>query len=420
MSHKLIKDKPGTFRVAENLYLDNNIKGKKLYSYWTFRYHHKGRTRVKSLGSSKRVSFSDAKRMAVRAKSELLDFKYREKMNSMSSILGLGVELAQPQTQTTQMLKQAEVVDSPKYDDAIESFLELRANEVGPKAQNDWHTSLKTFSKKLGRKHVASITVEHIESVIKPIWTEKPYMTNRSLARLAKFFSWAKARGYYKGENPALWKDNFEYRLPNPTKLAATKSYPALPWDQVHEFYKELDQRDTLGAIALKLIVLTGQRSGQIRQAKWEHIDFKKKTWTFPAEHMKKRVAHTIPIDDTVIKVLKTIPKTDLDDLFNVYGKKPISDPVVSSIIKDMNKKREKSGRPVWSDPSDGRTVKPHGFRTTLRMWGADKEHNRQAMEFQLAHKIKDKVEAAYQRSNLLEVRRKIMSEWTQLVVLGK
>jgi integrase len=348
----------------------------------------------------------------------LFNERFEKRLEQTSVILGVQQPpQSEPPVEPSQKLQ---VDDSPKYDDAIVDFLELKAHEVGPKALQDWTTSLKTFSAKLGKKRLASITVEDIESVIKPLWKVKAYMTNRSLARLAKLFSWAKARGYYKRENPALWRDNFEYRLPNPQKIAATKSYPALPWDKAHDFYRELDQRDTIGAIALKLVVLTGQRSGQIRQAKWQHIDFKKKTWTFPAENMKKRIAHTIPIDDIVIKVLKTISKTDSDDLFNVYGKGPITDPVVSSVIIDMNKKREASGRPTWHDPSDGRTVKPHGFRTTLRMWGADKEHNRQAMEFQLAHKIKDKVEAAYQRSNLLEVRRKIMSEWTDLVVNGK
>ena len=64
---------------------------------------------------------------------------------------------------------------------------------------------------------------------------------------------------------------------------------------------------------------------------------------------------------------------------------------------------------------SVNRTVNPHGFRTTLRVWGADQQHPKDAMEFQIAHKLKDKVEAAYNRSNLLEVRRGIMDQWVDL-----
>ena len=135
---------------------------------------------------------------------------------------------------------------------------------------------------------------------------------------------------------------------------------------------------------------------------------------------MKKGVPHEIPIDDRVIQILDTIQRTEHEEVFNPTGKGPMVDVAVSSIIKDTNKAREKSGLPMWIDPTDGREVTPHGFRTTFRVWGADQEYDRQALEFQLAHKIRDKVEAAYNRSNLLEVRRRIMSEWTQLVVYGK
>jgi len=417
VSNKLNITKPGTYRRSENLYLHVQKKNDRIYEYWAFRYWDGQRKRHITLGSTKKVSITQARNKVLELRTNLLRERNERDADNARTLLGLP-----PRPEATKPPEQTPLLndDSPTYEDAIKAFLELKVDEVGAKSLNDWTTSLNTFTPKFGKKRVSLITVDHIESVLKPIWREKTYMSNRSLMRLASFFEWARALGYCHGDNPAAWKGNLVYRLPNPNKLAKTKSYPALPWDQAHDFFKDLDQRDTLGAIALKLIVLTGQRSGQIRKAQWSHVNFKEKTWVFPAEHMKKRVAHTISIDDNIIKILKKIPKTGHEELFNPKGTGPISDVSVSKVIRDMNKAREKSGLPIWHDPSDGRAVNPHGFRTTFRVWGADKQHDRQALEFQLAHKIKDKVEAAYNRSNLLEIRRRIMSNWTDLVVNGK
>ena len=97
-----------------------------------------------------------------------------------------------------------------------------------------------------------------------------------------------------------------------------------------------------------------------------------------------------------------------------------MSDNFISKTLRDMNHRRELYEKPLWVDPTDNRKINVHGFRTTFRTWTADKELNRQASEFQIAHKIKDKVEAAYNRTNLLDVRRDIMNQWTKYVVTGE
>ena len=164
----------------------------------------------------------------------------------------------------------------------------------------------------------------------------------------------------------AAWKENIEFKLPNPSKIHQVKNHPSLPYSQAPFFYAELSQLNTLGSKGLQLLVLTGQRSGQIRTAKWSDIDFEKRTWSFQRDNMKMSIPHVIPI---------------CDYLFSTKGN-ALADVSVSKVIKDMNKKCVRSGRPEWVDPTDNRPVNPHGFRATLRVWGADQQHPRMLWSF--------------------------------------
>ena len=96
---------------------------------------------------------------------------------------------------------------------------------------------------------------------------------------------------------------------------------------------------------------------------------------------MKMSIPHVIPIYDRLIDVLNTIDKADSDYLFSTKGN-ALADVSVSKVIKDMNKKCVRSGRPEWVDPTDNRPVNPHGFRATLRVWGADQQHPRMLWSF--------------------------------------
>ena len=179
----------------------------------------------------------------------------------------------------------------------------------------------------------------------------------------------------------AAWKENIEFKLPNPSKIHQVKNHRSLPYSQAPFFYAELSQLNTLGSKGLQLLVLTGQRSGQIRTAKWSDIDFEKRTWSFQRDNMKMSIPHVIPIYDRLIDVLNTIDKADSDYLFSTKGN-ALADVSVSKVIKDMNKKCVRSGRPEWVDPTDNRPVNPHGFRATLRVWGADQQHPRMLWSF--------------------------------------
>ena len=94
----------------------------------------------------------------------------------------------------------------------------------------------------------------------------------------------------------------------------------------------------------------------------------------------------------------------------------------LSAVVRRMNEAAEAAasvagrdaGRPRWCDV-EGRAVVPHGFRSSFRDWsGETRSEGREVVERALAHTIKDKAEAAYARSDLLEKRRVLMEAWAE------
>jgi len=155
-------------------------------------------------------------------------------------------------------------------------------------------------------------------------------------------------------------------------------------------------------ARALQFAMLTAARSGEVRGARWSEIDLQAKIWRVPAERMKAGVEHEVPLSDEAVELLKKQPvHSDVTDLvFPGMKLKPLSDMSLSAVMRRMDV-----------------DAVPHGLRSTFRMWAAERtNHPREAAEHALAHKLPDKVEAAYQRSTLLAKRRQLMVDWAQFL----
>ena len=107
---------------------------------------------------------------------------------------------------------------------------------------------------------------------------------------------------------------------------------------------------------------------------------------------------------------------TGPNDLVFHGGRKgvPLSDMALSEVVRRMNEGGEEGALPRWRD-AEGRAVVPHGFRSTFRDWaGETRSDGHDVVEAALAHTIKNKAEAAYARSDLLERRRPLMDAWAE------
>ncbi len=249
----------------------------------------------------------------------------------------------------------------------------------------------------IGAVPVAEIDLQHILSVLEPIWHEKTETATRLRQRLEAILSWATVSGYRKGDNPARWRGHLDAVLPQPGKLKKVKHHTALPWREINPFMQDLRKREGTAARALEFIILTAARSGEVRHAVWDEIDVGNKVWTIPGDRMKNGNPHTVPLSDQAVKILKALPRFESSPyVFAAARGGPLSDMAISAVCRRM-----------------GVDAVPHGFRSTFRDWCSEStNYPREVAEMALAHTIDSKVEAAYRRGDLYNKRQKLMQQW--------
>lgn len=248
---------------------------------------------------------------------------------------------------------------------------------------------------KLGNLPVDRIGAAEIVAVLAPLWMTKPELARKLRVRIMQVLSFAKAHG---------WRIE---PLPTPGELKSGlatqprgKNYASMPFVTVPAFVREqLGKEPSAGRFALLFAILTAARSGEVRHARWEHIDLEARIWTRSAELMKTRVAHVITLNDAAISLLAKLGKpTDGKGLlFPARGGKPLSDMTLTKVLRDANE-----------------TATAHGFRSSFRDWAAERMPTIPAMvaEMALAHAVGTRTEQAYLRTDLRDMRRGLMDAW--------
>ncbi len=264
-----------------------------------------------------------------------------------------------------------------------------------------WRTTLETYANPvIGGLLVRDVALPHVLQILEPIWSTKTETATRVRSRLENVLEWAATRGYREGLNPARWRGHLSNLLPNPSKVAKVEHHPALPVDQVPAFMKSLRTREGIAARALEFAILTAARSGEVRGATWSEIDTAKRVWNVPKERMKMGKPHVVALSKRALALLKSLPQGDDKQplVFPSPTGKVLSDMTLTAVTRRMEV-----------------DAVPHGFRSSFRMFAAENTNiPREIAEMALAHQLADKVEAAYQRSDLLEKRRLLMELWAE------
>jgi len=164
-----------------------------------------------------------------------------------------------------------------------------------------------------------------------------------------------------------------------------------------------------MAAMALEFTIRSACRTGEVLGALWPEIDLKDAVWTIPGDRMKAGVAHTVPLDTKMLKLLERA-KPFADEHGWVFPGarqgRPLSNMAMLELV-----------RGIGAVDSVGEPITVHGFRSTFRQWVAEcTAHPREVAEHALAHRLPDKAEAAYQRGTLLEKRRRMMADWSKFI----
>ena len=124
----------------------------------------------------------------------------------------------------------------------------------------------------------------------------KTETANRTRLYIEAVLAWAIAMEYRDGPNPAVWRGNLDQLLTPKERVKPSKNHVALPWPDIPELMKKLRVMKTPASYLTEFIILTAARSGEARGAVWDEIDLDAGVWEIPAERMKMKRPHLVPL----------------------------------------------------------------------------------------------------------------------------
>ncbi len=270
------------------------------------------------------------------------------------------------------------------------------------KHRAQWTSTLDTYAHSvLGTLPVGKVAVGDVLRVLEPMWKATPETASRLRGRIEAVLDYATARSWRTGDNPARWKGHLDNLLSKRSKAAAVKHHAALPWGECPAFMLALAGQKGMAAMALRFTILTAARTSEVTGATWGEVDLAAKVWTVPGPRMKAGRDHRVPLSPAALAALRPLHTKDARPADPVFpGSKSgagLSNMAMTAVLRRMER--------------GDLTV--HGFRSSFRDWCAEATaHPREIAEAALAHTLRDKVEAAYQRGDLLDRRAKLMGEW--------
>jgi len=252
----------------------------------------------------------------------------------------------------------------------------------------------------IGQRPIAEIKARELLACLRKVEHRGALdVAGRQLQRIGSVFRYAIATGRAE-DNPAA-------HLKGALKTPERRNFRSLTAAEMPDFLRALARYEGTKTtqLALRLIVLTFVRTVELRGAEWSEIDFEADEWRVPAERMKMREQHIVPLSTQAIACLRK--------LRDLTGERAHLFPNAFNPAKFMSENTMLKALDLMGY-RDRTTV--HGFRstasTTLHEMGFDSD----VIERQLAHAEGNKVKAAYNHARHLEKRRELMQAWADLL----
>jgi integrase len=368
----------GKFADGYGLYLQVHGNNRS----WIFRYKRFGRTRWMGLGPVATYNLDEARELARKARQQI--------KQGIDPLLARKARLAEEKLAANK---------NKTFKECAQGYLAAHAGNWSAKAHDDFVASLDAYVyPHCDSMPVAAVDTDVVMQCLMPIWLTKNPTAKRVRARIEDILHWATVRGFRKGENPARWEKHLKFSLAKTN--ARNNHHAALPREEAPAFMAALRAIEGLPARALELTVLCATRTNETLGAKWDEINLAEKVWTVPAARMKGGHAHRIPLSDRAVEILQQLPRV------NEFIFPAIKTSATHLSSKGMVRLLQRIGY-------ENNQATVHGFRSTFRDWAAEcTNYPNYVVEMALAHKIKNKVEAAYRRGDLFVKRRLLMAAW--------
>ena len=370
-----IKEKDYKLSDSSGLYLLVKPNGCK---YWRLKYRIAGKEKLLSLGAYPEVKLFEAREQAIEAKKLI-----------RNSICPSGLK------------KEAKL----KILNEVQNTFEAVTKEWHENKKHDWtprHAkyTLTQLNKNilpiLGKTQISEIKAPDLLLALRKIESRDAlYVAHKTLQTCGQIFRYAIATGRTDRD--------ISIDLRGALKSKKRINYTYLEEKDLPQFFTKLESYngEPQTKLALKLLVLTFTRTTEVRGAKWSEIDFDKREWRIPAERMKMRVMHIVPLSAQSISILR--------ELYNINGHREY-------LLPNRNRPSTFIGEntmlySIYRMGYQSRTT-VHGFRATASTVLNEKGFSSDAIEKQLAHVEKDKIRASYNHAQYLPERREIMDWW--------
>ena len=366
----------GLYRDGGGLRLIVTPRGTKRWELWI---SIKGKKRELGLGVFPNVSLMNARQEADRLKRAARD----------------GVEL-----RAQRVLQEARTLT---FRQAFEDCFNVKRQHLSnAKHLMQWCSTMEAYVFPfIGDIPVSEVTTANVLEVLTPIWFSKPETARRVLQRIEAVFKSAILHGSREKASPCVGVADYLG-----TRHREQHHHAALPWQDGPEFVVVLRRSNPkswpVTRLAFEFLILTASRSSEVRNAVWAEFNLENAIWTIPKERMKSRKAHRVPLSQRCLQILREARSLNPDGQLVFEGTKrgrPLSDMTFTKLLRDAGL---------------GKKATAHGFRSAFKNWCSESEKARdEVSEAALAHTIKDRVKAAYLRTDFFEERKSLMEFWS-------
>ena len=367
----------GVHKDGGGLRLIVTANGTKRWELWT---SIKGRKRELGLGVFPEVSLKDARDEADKIRRAARD----------------GFDL--------RMERHNEEARALTFRQAFEAYFCVKSKQLSnAKHLKQWPRTMETyvFPRIRRRPGCGGHSRPTSSAALSPIWFDKPETGKRVLQRIEAVFKSAILRGSREKASPCVG-----VAAELGTRHRDVEHHAALPWQEVPALVAMLQQPSRKGwpttRLAFEFLILTATRSNEAREAAWSEFDLDNAVWVIPKERMKSRKAHSVPLSDRCLEILRQARALNPDSQLVFEGTKsgrPLSDMTFTKLLRDAGL---------------GERATAHGFRSAFKNWCSEAAKVRdEVSEAALAHTIKDRVKAAYLRTDFFEDRKSLMQAWS-------
>lgn len=350
---------------------------------WRFRYRYAGKPKMISLGVYPTITLAEARARRDEARKIVAEGKNPSEVRKEQK-LALRI---QSENAFEKIAREWHQMKSAKWSAGYASdIIEAFQNDIFPY---------------VGMRPVGEIKPLELLNVLRKIEKRGALEKMRKVRqRCSEVFRYAIATGRAEF-NPAA-------DLSSALEVHKSNHFPFLKSDEIPDFLRALDSYagSRLVQIATKLLMVTGVRTIELRAALWQEFDLDNAIWEIPAERMKMRRPHLVPLSTQALGFLNELKSMTGNYRYVFPGRndpnKPMSEASVNQLIKRIGYAGKLTG---------------HGFRHTLSTILHENGFNTAWIEMQLAHVDKNTIRGVYNHAQYIEDRKKMMQWYSDFII---